>query len=235
MTEPTADALQYTTVQTATVRPGAPVTFQQPVEAGGPASFIIVGDPAQVVVRLRSPSGAEYTPATLPTGAEYAQLADGFLPMTIYKLTGPEAGVWEVIVEATKQTPPDGVVVAALGAVENAVQLTVSAGDPLAGQAGLIRATLRNSQAPISGATVSAIVRSPSGAQAVLTLRDDGASGDGAAGDGVYAATASMQTEGVYVAVVTATGTTGGAGFTRSGTWSANLAGGRLFVPLLLR
>lgn len=233
-TEPPVDPLQYTTVQSATVQAGAPVTFAQVVEAGGPAGFIVVGDPAHVAVRLRAPSGAELTPASLG-GAEYAQLADGFVPMTIYKVPNPEAGVWQVLVDATDQAPANGVVVAALGATENAIQLTVAAGDPAAGQAGLIKATLRNGAAPIPGAAVSAVIQPPSGSQITLTLRDDGASGDGAAGDGVYASTVSAQTDGVYAAVVTATGTTGGAGFTRSGVWSAELASGRLYLPLLRR
>jgi len=73
------------------------------------------------------------------------------------------------------------------------------------------------------------------GSQFILTLRDDGASGDGAAGDGVYAATVSAQVDGVYAAVVTATGTTAGASFTRSGVWAAELASGRLYLPLLRR
>jgi len=233
-TESPADPLQYTTVQTATVRAGTPVTLSQAVEAGGPATFIVVGEPAQVTVRLRSPSGAEYTPASL-SGAEYAQLTDGFVPMTIYKVPSPEAGTWQILVDATAQAPVNGVIVAALGAMENAIQLTVAVGDPAAGQAGLIKATLRNGAAPIPGAALSAVVQPPSGGKLILTLRDDGASGDGAAGDGVYAATVSAQADGVYAAVVTATGTVGGASFTRSSVWSAELVSGRLYLPLLRR
>ncbi|NCC32058.1 MAG: alpha/beta fold hydrolase, partial [Chloroflexia bacterium] len=182
----TQDDVQFTTIQSGTLSAGGQLEFQQRLEPGndGTFNFVVVGSPDQFTVSLRSPDNLVYTPGSSDPTVRYTQLSTDLLPLAGYTVSSTLAGDWAVIVEANDRTLVEGIPVAVMGSLQSALRLTpqiidapVSIGDSVT-----IAARLSSAADPLLGATLTGLLEVPGGSSMVITLRDDGRSGDGTAG-----------------------------------------------------
>jgi pimeloyl-ACP methyl ester carboxylesterase len=164
--DPTA-ALQTGVARTVTVPAGGAVDVPIPV---GNASALAVGTtaPASVSSSLIAPGGA--VADTVAAGTDAARS-----PMRFQRVGSPAAGGWTL---RLSQTGPTAVKIGVAAAFE---------GSPLVLRAdrdgGRVTATLRDGGSGVTGATVTADLRSADHATRTLTLHDDGAGAYSAAAD----------------------------------------------------
>ncbi len=97
-------------------------------------------------------------------------------------------GVWKLKLENTGANEASAVVAAWTDTAASRAGFTIEAGKPNAnGQIPLV-AELRENNAPLASATVTAQILDESGKTTEISLLDDGLHGDGAANDGIYGA-----------------------------------------------
>ncbi len=231
------NALQYTEVQTAALQPGGHLELSRVLGTRENTTFIVVGLPEQMTVKIRDPEGRIFTPASTDPNVKYGSMGGDLMPLTTYSVTNAAAGTWTTIVEATSQTPAGGTSVAAFGAFESDLRLStaVSMSEPKLHQPLELAVRLTSHGNPITGATVEANLVMGTGALSVVMLKDDGRNGDGAPNDGVYGYRFTPNRPGVYSAAITAEGHYNGTTFDRSAVWSASVGGSRVFLPVTQR
>ncbi len=158
---------------------------------------------------LVSPSGRRIDPAVAASDAGVDYDA-GDIPggrQAAYSLLDAEPGAWTVEVTGISGTEIDyGVTAwmqdARLTLAGGFARQSIASGQPLT-----LEAVLREQGVPVLGATVYALVASPSGALVGVTLRDDGSLGDAVAGDGIYGARHSQTSQsGLYRVLYVAEG-----------------------------
>ena len=230
------DLLQFTDVQTGTVKVGAPVTFTQRPESGDHFTFVVIGPPDQIDVRLTAPNGTQYLSTTVAADMTYMRMSEDMFPLTTYTITNADPGAWTITVASTANTPIEGVTVASFGTLTSPLQLDPILPDsqalilqPLA-----VRASLTVGGAPLAATRVFATVTG--GLEPIpLEMFDDGAHADGAANDGVYGNSFVPTKPGVYAAAIRADGTHQGNTFARSRVWSTEVKGFQTYLPLSIR
>lgn len=233
----TQEAIQFTNVQTSTLQPGGRLEFSRVPEPGANVSFIVVGQPDQMVVSLRDPNGQVITPNTTDPNVQYMQMDEEFMPVTSYTISNPVPGIWTTIVEANPQTSADGVGVAAFGSLVSDLRLTLPVAEsiPVVLQVVNVTAQLHNGDTPLVGANVNAQLIFPNGTVTSITLLDDGLHGDRSAGDGLYGYQFTPMIPGVYSAFISAEGVNGDITFHRSAVWATQVDGNQVFLPAILR
>ncbi len=97
-----------------------------------------------------------------------------------------------------------------IGASLFATESAITVGNPV-----VLSAALFNDKTPVAGATVSVIIKPPTGSAVNLSLLDNGGPADGAAGDGLYSGEFTPTSIGLYTALAQITGTIGGTSFSR--------------------
>jgi len=231
-------AIQFTGVQTGTLRPGGKLEFQQPLGVGtdGQFTFSVIGQPAQLTVSLRAPDGTLYTPGTTDPAVSYLRMLEGPFPLTSYTITSTLAGTWTTIVEANVQTPTGGIPVMMLGSLLSDLRLVPQTPDQalLINRSATVAVRLNSAGAPVASATVTGLLASPKDVNTPIVLRDDGQGGDAVRDDGVYSYRFTPRVPGVYSAAITADGIAG-APAGRSALWVANVEGSILMLPIIRR
>lgn len=230
------DTLQFTNVQTNTLQPSGRLEFIRILEPTTNASFIIVGQPEQMVVSLRDPSGQVITPNTSNPNIQYMQMAAEFMPITSYTVKNPTSGIWTIIVEANTQTPSVGVSVTALGSLASDLRLTLPILDasPIIYQTISVMAKLHKGDTTVVDAKVSAQFILPNGTTSQITLLDDGLHGDEGANDGLYSYQFTPMTPGLYTALISAESMNSNMPFQRSTVWVIQADGNQVFLPIVL-
>lgn len=143
----------------------------------------------------------------------------------LWREAAPEPGEWKlaiygnIITAAGEESVQQETEYLVEAAVDSEITFDIFLGLPveerLVGKPMPVFATLADS-GPISGATLTAFVKTPSGNTPFFSLYDDGAHDDGAAGDGFYGGTFYLTQEwGSYDLVVRATGATSAGNFVR--------------------
>lgn len=229
------DAIQFTNVQTNTLQPGGRLEFSRKPESGANTSFIVVGQPDQMIVSLRDPTGQVITSSTTDPNIKYMQMEAEFMPITSYTISNPVPGIWTTIIEASPQTPVAGVRVAALGSLVSDLRLTlpIVEGIPVIHQPISVVAQLQNGDTPLLGSRVSAQLVFPDDTATFITLLDDGLHGDSNAGDGIYGYQFTPRNPGVYSAIISAEGMNGNITFQRSAIWATQVDGNQAFLPMV--
>ncbi len=231
----TLTASQSTAVMTGTLRLGERLEYPVTTEAGASnVSFVVAGSPDTVTVNLRDPNGRVFTPTTNDPSVQYTRV--DLMGFTSYTVSTPSSGTWTVVVEPNAQTPSGGVVVAVVSSFSSNLRLTLPAPTtvpsilhPLA-----ITAQIHNDTTAVLGANVNAWLWTPEGQIAVVTLRDDGQSGDGAPNDGLYGYQFIPMKTGTYSAAIRVTGTSGSVIFERSAIWAVEVTS-LTYLPLIKR
>jgi Leucine-rich repeat (LRR) protein/pimeloyl-ACP methyl ester carboxylesterase len=231
------NTLQFTDVQTSTLQPGGRLEFSRIPETGVNVSFIVVGQPDQMVVSLRDPNGQVITPNSTDPNIQYMQMDGEFMPITSYTISNPVPGIWTTIVEANSQTPTEGIGVAALGSLISDLRLTlpVVESSPVVHQSIGVTAQLQNGDTSLVGANVNAQLIFPDGTVTLTLLLDDGLHSDGSANDGLYGYQFTPVTPGVYSALISAEGINGDIPFQRSAVWAVQVDGNQVFLPIVQR
>jgi hypothetical protein len=165
--------------QQVTVEPGA---------ASASFAIALANAADQIVLTLRSPSGAIITSADAGMDPNIELISQGNIQA--FRIANPEPGVWTLIISAGGITNGN---FEGLAAVEHAgVQLNVSlVNDTLTyPEAVLIQATPQFDGENVLGAQVTGVVTRPNGSTVNIALFDNGlaANGDAVAGDGIYSA-----------------------------------------------
>jgi pimeloyl-ACP methyl ester carboxylesterase len=230
-------AIQFTNIQTGTLRPGGRLQFSRIPEAGDNANFIVVGQPDQMTVSIRDPNGRVITPNTRDLLVQYMQMDKNFLPITTYMISNPIAGVWTTIVDANSQTPTTGSAIASFGRLISDVQLTlpVVSSIPRTHHTIEIKVQFKTRNSRVLGASVHARLIYPGGKTTMINLLDDGKHGDNAPSDGIYGYQFIPTYPGVYSAIITASGINNNTSFNRSAIWAAHVEGAQVFLPLTRR
>jgi Tol biopolymer transport system component len=240
------DSLQTTVFQTGILIPGNNLEFLIVQESTSEASFIVFGNPDQMTINLRDPSGQIFTPTTDASGVIFMPQGP-FGLMEGYSIQDPDDGTWTVIVEPNADTPIDGIEVAAFSTYTSDSRLTVPfdvSEVPTPGDELLIIGKLYNADTPIIGASVTALLVAPDGVTTETVLLDDGNNGDQVANDGIYSYTFNANLPGLYSASIEARGEQDGVPFSRSRLWvmevisssDGSAPGSRtLFLPTVIR
>ena len=162
-----------------------------------------------VALSLQAPDGTVIdSAATLGVpGRLFRSDASG--PWAGLEVAGAQAGTWLVRLVANADTVQH-VLVSPF--VSGDVTLDLAATPPRVAPGGVVTLTaaLRRSATPLTGATVQGTITDPAGASQGIVLHDDGTAGDSLAGDGIYSALVTVGgTSGGYRADVTAIGGAG--------------------------
>lgn len=190
------------------------------VSAGQSQSRTVVVDQATATIsmlypagelglQLVSPSGRRVDPAVASVDADI-EFVSGDVPggrQTGYVLRNAELGAWAVEVSGVSGSDVD---YAVTSWVQDA-RVTLDGGfarqSVATGEALAMRATLRELGVPVLGATVHALVATPTDGLVGVLLRDDGSHGDEVGGDGVYSGMHAQVTQsGLYRVLFVAEG-----------------------------
>jgi len=233
------NAIQFTQIQTQTLRPNQKLEFPYVAESGVKTTFMAIGNPSQMVVSLRNPNGQVIISDTTDTAIEYAQ-SNYPIPMVSYSVDSPQAGTWTIIVEANQSTPTSGVMIASLTSLTSDLQLTIPADSLTTAKTGTalsIIAKLATKDVPVSGATIKAKLVYPNGTTSELVLLDDGKHNDGAANDGRYGNSFVPTATGFYEAMIEASGTSQGNTFNRTTSWTVEVSkgGSNIYIPIVIK
>lgn len=176
-----------------TLEPGETQSRTIPVDGEGSAAFSLIYGTGDLDLVLVSPSGVRIDPnyAESHPGIEFStdETLEGFR-IEGYGFDTAEPGEWTAEVTAASLPQPPGTETYFLSAwlEEPAVRQEVhldgdsrAVGDPL-----VVYSRLKRNGAPLTGATVSATVRTPDDTIADFPLADDGVTPDETAGDGIY-------------------------------------------------
>jgi hypothetical protein len=168
------------------------------------AVFAVTQDLAldDISLSLRTPSGAIITTADA-SDPDIKVLTSS--NSTVFEISAPEAGVWQLIVSAGTVT--NGQIDFLAYARHDGVQLNVSVADDVVEfpeEVAISARPLYEGEAVV-GAAVQGSVKRPDGSEVPIMLKDDGQGADRIAGDGIYAATFSQYNDnGTYVFDLTA-------------------------------
>ncbi len=141
-------------------------------------------------------------------------------------VANPAVGTWTLQL-VNQDTVPSTIPISA-SVTGSAFTLSITLGQPTTNGQVQITAAVANSGLPVTRATVTAQLMGTGGASTVVTLPDDGQSGDGLPGDGVYGVLAGPLTPDSYAVVVTATSPQG----TRIAVGSLTYAAFQVFLPV---
>lgn len=189
---PTPPAIAQTGSVIGSIQQGQTQTRTIPIDQLTPAYFSLLYPSGNLNLALISPSGQRFDAGSIVGNPNVTRDEQEILGgiMEVFYFNSPEVGNWTVEVSAPSVTDPSGAVTYAVtGWLENpaitfagaVADSSISAGQPLR-----ILGTLKNNNAPLTGATVSAKVALPDGTAAVVSLQDGGTGGDAVGGDGVY-------------------------------------------------
>ncbi|MFN2511909.1 MAG: choice-of-anchor X domain-containing protein [Pyrinomonadaceae bacterium] len=185
-------SLVRTAAAAATIRQGEVQSKTIPIDQATPIFFSMMYPSGNLDMALISPSGQRFD-ATTVAGRTDVSHDEGDIEggrLEVYNFGAPETGMWTVEVSAPSVTDPSGQVgYAVSGWLENPAitfvgkveQPSVHAGETLR-----FSGTVKNGDAPLTGASVMARVALPDSTLRDVSLRDDGADGDATANDGVY-------------------------------------------------
>ncbi len=194
-----------------------------PIDQATPVIVSLMYGAGDLQLVLTSPSGQRIDPAAAASDPNVEYDAGDVLGgrMAAYSLGAPEVGLWTAEVTAVSVADPAQAQGYAVHAWIEAPAVTLAADLAAAhlhsGDALTVLGTLRESGAPLLGASLVARVVAPGGSFVDLPLHDDGLDGDTTASDGVYSGrTGDTLAAGDYPVVVSASGTRStGAAFSR--------------------
>jgi len=164
-----------------------------PVDATTPVFFTLMYPSGNLDLVLISPSGQRFEP-NLQSGSAVSYAEEAILGgrMEAYSFSAPESGIWRAEVSAPSVTAPSGEVAYAVHAWIPNPRITFAGSlkqaSVHANEALTLTGTVLEDGAPLSGATVTAMVSLPDNSPRQLTLHDDGLGEDPIAGDGMYTA-----------------------------------------------
>ena len=191
------------------------------VDAASTLSFTLFHPEGDLDLKLTDPNGQVFDATTVAgrtdVSRQQLEIPGGFLE--VYGFTGPfTPGNWTATVTAVNSSAPVDYSLTAW--LEDAPLQMSAAADKASAPVGgsfVLTAALANGSLPVTGATVQAAILLPNGTTSqTVTLADNGAAPDAAANDGVYSGLFNGTTQaGVYGMAVYASGTVGGAPFTR--------------------
>lgn len=201
------------------VQPGG--TDSSSIEVDGSVKELAVtlswpGATDAVRLEIETPKGTVVQPSdTNVTYGPPGESMPGFV-VESYHVAAPSVGTWILRVEALSVVP-DGQESVLTGFYDSpiAVETTVGGASVLIGETTEVTVRLEASDGPITAAGVTALVADPSGGLEVLALADDGLMPDLAADDGVYTATLEIDSCGIYLVDILASGTASMASFER--------------------
>ncbi len=174
------------------IQQGQVQTRTIPIDQVTPAYFSLLYPSGNLDLALVSPSGQRFDATTIVGNSNVTRDEQDILGgrMEVFYFASPEVGNWTVEVRAPSVTDPSGAVsYAVTGWLENpAITFTGAVADAnlTPGQALKILGTLKNNNAPLTGATVTAKLALPDNTTQTITLQDNGTGGDATANDGVY-------------------------------------------------
>ena len=150
------------------------------------AVFAVTQDLAtdDLSLSLRRPSGAIVTEGTSDPNVKVTTGANS----TVFEVSGPEAGVWQMVVNAGAVT--NGQIDLVAYARHDGVQLNASVDNDVVAfpeQVVISASPLYGGEAVV-GASVQGVVKRPDGSELPITLHDDGVGEDRNPGDGIYTA-----------------------------------------------
>lgn len=208
-----------------TIHPGQPQTTTLAVDPS--INNITIGvnyAGSDLDLELTAPDGTVITHESAIADADI-ELVEG-ATFEFYRIANPLPGTWEVRIIPI-DIPDEGEPFSLFTSVNSPVSAVSDTDTNLLGigQPVTVQVNL-NDGSPITGATVTATVNSPSGSSdeiPPLTLFDDGAHNDGAANDGVYGATFSGTTIGGTYTFDIEVAATANVGFPFTRTTSASV------------
>ena len=162
------------------------------IDQSTPIVFSLMYPSGNLDMALISPSGQRFDPTTIvgnPNVSREERVILGGIA-EVYTFNAPEVGIWTVEVRAPSVIDPSGsVTYAVIGWFQNpAITLSGSA-EKLnlhSGERLRLFGALNNKGAPVTGATVIAMIALPDDSKQILSLHDDGINGDAVANDGIY-------------------------------------------------
>ncbi len=205
------ESLQIAALQSGTLAPDGRVSLSVEVEKAPAVSFVLYAPAQDVDMAITSSLGRDIRPDTAPKLPDVTlqRVRDPGTTVTEgFGIKSPEPGTWKVVLTPRPGVQKDGAFWIVAVFVQSDLRLTAEARPAVvqAGQAVVLRAVLTGPGDPTS-TKVSAVVRDATGqVVAEASLFDDGAHQDDEAGDGVFAATWTPQTTGVYTVALTALG-----------------------------
>ncbi|MGB9182370.1 MAG: Calx-beta domain-containing protein, partial [Pyrinomonadaceae bacterium] len=172
-----------------------------PVDQATSTTFALMYPSGNLDLALVSPSGQRFDANTVignpDVTRDEAEIIGGM--MEIYTFKSPEVGVWTVETTAPSVTEPSGEAAFAINAWLETPAITFSGAleqqSVHTGDALKILGTLKNNNAPLTGASVNAKVALPDNSTLNVALKDDGTGGDAAADDGIYTGTLTNTTQ----------------------------------------
>jgi pimeloyl-ACP methyl ester carboxylesterase len=188
----TPPAVAQTGSVVGSIQQGQVQTRTIPIDQVTPAYFSLMYPSGNLDLALVSPSGQRFDASTIVGNANVTRDEQDILGgrMEVFYFSAPEVGNWTVEVRAPSVTDPSGSVsYAVTGWLENpAITFTGAVADSslTPGQTLQVLGTLKNNNAPLTGATVSAKIALPDNTTQTISLQDNGTGGDAAANDGVY-------------------------------------------------
>lgn len=158
---------------------------------------------------LVSPSGRRIDPAVAQADADidFASEAVPGGKLVGYSIGTPELGTWTIEVAGLSGNDIDYAVASWIRDPRVTLQAGFVHPAVANGEDVVLEATLRDQGAPVLGASARAFLSMPGEGVIALALRDDGSNGDATANDGVYSATRTSGSAGLYPALVIAEGT----------------------------
>ncbi len=208
-------SLVRTAAVAATIRQGEVQSQTIPIDQATPIFFSMMYPSGNLDLALISPSGQRFDAATV-IGRTDVSHDEGDIEggrLEVYNFGAAETGLWTVEVSAPAVTDPSGQVgYAVSGWLENpAITFAGAVERPSihAGETLRFFGTVKNGEAPLTGASVLARVALPDSTLRDVSLRDDGADGDATANDGVYTGALINNTQaGIYRIAFNATRST---------------------------
>jgi len=197
--------------------------------------FILASDGGELDFTLTTPVGTLITP-TVAASNPLITYTNNITTLIGYEIVSPEQGNWTAHV-ATSGTASSDVSYAMLALLDSELSLSIlldenpyHVNEPV-----LFTAQLVNDSNPMTGAVLTAQIKSPGGSTQALSLYDDGSHGDVQTGDGIYS---NLFTEtiltGCYEVTVTASGTVGDEQFVRE-TATTLWVEYRVYLPLTVK
>jgi pimeloyl-ACP methyl ester carboxylesterase len=185
-----------TVAQTASVvgsiQQGQVQTRTIPIDQVTPTYFSLMYPSGDLDLALISPGGQRFDASTIVGNPNVTRDEQDILGgrMEVFNFSSPEVGIWTVEVRGASVTDPSGAVsYAVTGWLENpAITFSGAVADSSLspGQTLQILGTLKNNNAPLTGATVTAKIALPDNTAQTIALQDTGTNGDLTANDGVY-------------------------------------------------
>jgi pimeloyl-ACP methyl ester carboxylesterase len=212
---PSATQARVVASESGTATAGVEAAASLTIESTLQATFGVSLSGGTGQVWLTDPTLAVITPGSADGDSiKYDFMSGAGTEQHVYTLRSPAAGAWTIHV-LPSATDPGGLSYTLTAQSLSTLGMSASAspGDLIPGDAVVVSATLLKTAAPVTDALAAATLTLPDGANAWLTLYDDGLHQDGAASDGVYGDyyTAGTQS-GPYTVTVNASGTDGSLG-----------------------